>query len=217
VHLSSTLKRLAIKASKTASDLRLLSSGPRGGLTDIGLPPVQSGSSIMPGKLNPVIPEVVNQVAYQVIGNDLTITMAADGGQLQLNAFQPIIVHTLHGSIMHLTRALDVFTDRCVVGITADAERLRSTVNRSISLVTALAPRIGYTAATAVAEAARTSGRTVSEVVAEFGLLTAGLAADLLDPLRLANGDRTPSTTARASDVFGATAAAASPTGQGTP
>jgi aspartate ammonia-lyase len=214
VHLSSALKRLAIKVSKTSSDLRLLSSGPRGGMAEIGLPPVQSGSSIMPGKVNPVIPEVVNQVAYQVIGNDLTVTMAADGGQLQLNAFQPIIVHTLHESLVHLTHALDVLADRCVVGITADAERLRATLTDSIGLATALAPQIGYAAATAVAEAARTSGRTVPEVVAGLGLLAHDVAADLLDPLRLADGHHPPFTIARTSDATRATVATTTPSEQ---
>jgi aspartate ammonia-lyase len=200
VHLSSALKRLAIKASKTSSDLRLLSSGPRGGFAEIGLPPVQPGSSIMPGKVNPVIPEVVNQVAYHVIGNDLTVTMAAEGGQLQLNAFQPIIVYTLHQSLVHLTHALDVLAERCIVGITTDADRLRATLNDSIGLATALTPQIGYAAATAVAETARTSGRSVPEVVAGLGLLSTELVADLLDPLHLADADRTPFTTEREAD-----------------
>ena len=214
VHLSNALKRLAIKASKTSSDLRLLSSGPRSGFADIALPPVQSGSSIMPGKVNPVIPEVVNQVAYQVIGHDLTVTMAAEAGQLQLNAFQPIIVHSLHESLEHMTHALGVLTDRCIVGITADAARLRATLQSSIGLATVLTPQIGYAAATAVAEAARSSGRTVPEVVADLGLLTVDLAAELLDPLRLAGADEALLTIACTSTALPAVGAAATPTEQ---
>ncbi|GAS94099.1 aspartate ammonia-lyase [Mycolicibacterium canariasense] len=144
VQLSGVLKRTAVKLSKICNDLRLLSSGPRAGLGEINLPPVQAGSSIMPGKVNPVIPEVVNQVAFEVIGNDIAVSMAAEGGQLQLNAFEPIIAHSLFESLAHLTAACDTLRTRCVVGITANVARMRATVDHSIGLVTALNPYIGY-------------------------------------------------------------------------
>ncbi|WP_284978839.1 aspartate ammonia-lyase [Arthrobacter sp. fls2-241-R2A-200] len=187
VHLSGVLKRVAVKLSKICNDLRLLSSGPRAGLGEINLPAVQSGSSIMPGKINPVIPEVVSQVAYEVIGNDVTVTMAAEAGQLQLNAFEPIIVHSLHKSISHLEAACRTLTARCVRGITANTERLRLTVEQSIGLVTALNPHIGYASATAIAQEALATGKGVAELVLEHGLLTAGQLEELLSPERLAN------------------------------
>ncbi|WP_426300565.1 aspartate ammonia-lyase [Arthrobacter sp. R-11] len=187
VHLSGVLKRVAVKLSKICNDLRLLSSGPRAGLGEINLPAVQSGSSIMPGKINPVIPEVVSQVAYEVIGNDVTVTMAAEAGQLQLNAFEPIIVHSIHKSISHLEAACHTLTERCVRGITANAERLRLTVEQSIGLVTALNPHIGYASATAIAQEALASGRGVAELVLEHGMLTAEQLNELLRPERLAN------------------------------
>ncbi|MDQ4502141.1 aspartate ammonia-lyase [Sinomonas sp. ASV322] len=187
VHLSGVLKRVAVKLSKICNDLRLLSSGPRAGLGEINLPAVQSGSSIMPGKINPVIPEVVSQVAYEVIGNDVTITMAAEAGQLQLNAFEPIIVHSLHKSITHLEAACRTLTARCVRGITANDERLRASVEHSIGLVTALNPYLGYAAATSIAQEALATGRGVAELVLERGLLTAERLEELLKPERLAN------------------------------
>ncbi|WP_422933513.1 aspartate ammonia-lyase [Sinomonas sp. P47F7] len=187
VHLSGVLKRVAVKLSKICNDLRLLSSGPRAGLGEINLPAVQSGSSIMPGKINPVIPEVVSQVAYEVIGNDVTITMAAEAGQLQLNAFEPIIVHSLHKSITHLEAACRTLTERCVRGITANTGRLRASVEHSIGLVTALNPYLGYAAATSIAQEALASGRGVAELVLERGLLTAERLEELLRPERLAN------------------------------
>ncbi|UYY81310.1 aspartate ammonia-lyase [Arthrobacter sp. YA7-1] len=187
VHLSGVLKRVAVKLSKICNDLRLLSSGPRAGLGEINLPAVQSGSSIMPGKINPVIPEVVSQVAYEVIGNDVTVTMAAEAGQLQLNAFEPIIVHSLHKSISHLEAACRTLTSRCIRGITANTERLRLTVEQSIGLVTALNPHIGYASATAIAQEALASGKGVAELVLEHGLLTSEQLDELLRPERLAN------------------------------
>lgn len=192
VHLSGVLKRAAVKVSKICNDLRLLSSGPRAGLGEIRLPPVQAGSSIMPGKVNPVIPEVVNQVAYEVIGNDLTITMAAEAGQLQLNAFEPIIVHSLSKSIDHLAVACRVLRERCVDGITADVEHLERSVAESIGLATALCPRIGYYAATKIATDAQITGRRVADLVLESGLLTAPELEDLLQPARMANLDACP-------------------------
>lgn len=186
VHLSGVLKRIAVKLSKSCNDLRLLSSGPRAGLNEINLPPVQAGSSIMPGKVNPVIPEVVNQVAFEVIGNDVTITMAAEAGQLQLNAFEPIILHSLSESITHLRTACLVLAERCVSGITANTEVLRAAVENSIGLVTALNPHIGYSAATAIAKEALATGRGVAELVLEKGLLPADRLAAVLSPEQVA-------------------------------
>jgi aspartate ammonia-lyase len=182
VQLSSVLKRLALKLSKTASDLRLLSSGPRAGLADIQLPAVQAGSSMMPGKVNPVIPEVVNQVAFEVIGNDVTISFAAEHGQLQLNAFAPIIAHRLFEGIEHLGAAVLALAGRCVQGITADRERLRRTVERSIGLATALTPSIGYERATEVAREALRTDRGIYELVYEKGWLTREQLDEALSP-----------------------------------
>jgi aspartate ammonia-lyase len=187
VHLSGVLKRVAVKLSKICNDLRLLSSGPRAGLGEITLPAVQSGSSIMPGKVNPVIPEVVNQVAYEVIGNDVTITMAAEGGQLQLNAFEPIIVHSLTKSLTHLEAACLTLAEKCVRGITAHPDKLRAQVEHSIGLATALNPQLGYATSTAIALEALATGRGVAELVLEHGLLSAAELDELLRPERLAN------------------------------
>ncbi|MEV6130716.1 aspartate ammonia-lyase [Streptomyces violaceusniger] len=186
VHLSGVLKRIAVKLSKSCNDLRLLSSGPRAGLNEINLPPVQAGSSIMPGKVNPVIPEVVNQVAFEVIGNDVAITMAAEAGQLQLNAFEPIILHSLSESVTHLRAACLVLAERCVAGITANTERLRTSVENSIGLVTALNPYIGYSAATSIAKEALATGRGVAELVLEKGLLPPDRLAQVLRPEEIA-------------------------------
>ncbi|MDT2008649.1 aspartate ammonia-lyase [Rhodococcus opacus] len=172
VQLSGVLKRTAVKLSKMCNDLRLLSSGPRVGLGEINLPAVQAGSSIMPGKVNPVIPEVVNQVAFEVIGNDVTITLAAEGGQLQLNAFEPIIAHSLFASLSHLAAACEALTSRCVVGITANVAHMRAGVERSIGLVTAMSPYLGYETATCLAAEALDTDRNVTELVLERGLLT---------------------------------------------
>jgi aspartate ammonia-lyase len=173
VQVSGVLKRVAIKLSKTCNDLRLLSSGPRAGLNEINLPAVQAGSSIMPGKVNPVIPEVVNQVAFEVIGNDVAVSFAAEAGQLQLNAFEPLVAHSLFKSLKHLKNACDTLRTRCVTGITANREYLLHTVEQSISIVTALNPHIGYERASEVAREAYASGKTVREVVLEKEFLTA--------------------------------------------
>ena len=165
VQLSGVLKRVAVKLSKTCNDLRLLSSGPRAGLGEINLPPMQAGSTIMPGKVNPVIPEVVNQIAFEVIGNDVTVTFAAEAGQLQLNAFEPIIAHSLFKSLNHLRNGCLTLAERCVKGITANREHLRQLVEHSIGIVTALNPYIGYTNATAVAQEALATGRSVYDLV----------------------------------------------------
>ncbi|MFE9438216.1 aspartate ammonia-lyase [Streptomyces sp. NPDC006602] len=185
VLFSGVLKRVAIKLSKICNDLRLLSSGPRTGLSEIGLPPAQAGSSIMPGKVNPVIPEVVNQVAFEVIGYDVTVSMAAEAGQLQLNAFEPVIAHSLFESVTRLTAACGALTDRCVTGITADAEHLRRTVEYSIGVVTALNPHIGYTAATSIAAEALATGRSIPSLVVGRELLTEAELADILSPENL--------------------------------
>lgn len=182
VHLSGILKRIATKLSKTCNDLRLLSSGPRAGLGEINLPAVQAGSSIMPGKVNPVIPEVVNQIAYEVIGNDVTVTFAAEGGQLQLNAFEPIIAHSIFKSLRHLGAGCRTLADRCVSGITANEQHMRDGVERSIGIVTALNPYIGYANATAVARAAHASGGSVYDIVLEHGLLTRAQLDAILRP-----------------------------------
>src|SRR4051812_11010161 len=172
VQLSGVLKRCSVKLSKICNDLRLLSSGPRAGLGEINLPAMQPGSSIMPGKVNPVIPEVVNQVCFDVIGGDVTVTMAAEAGQLQLNVFEPIIAYRLLRSIESLRNACVVLRERCIDGITANPDRMREFVEHSIGIVTALVPVIGYDRATAVAKEALDSGRGVFEIVLERGLLT---------------------------------------------
>jgi aspartate ammonia-lyase len=172
VMVSGVLKRIAVKLSKTSNDLRLLSSGPRAGFDEINLPPRQAGSSIMPGKVNPVIPEVVNQIAFAVIGNDVTVTMAAEAGQLQLNAFEPIMCRALMMSITQLRQGCYVLADACVSGITANVEKLRLSVEQSIGLVTAISPVLGYENATIVAQKALADGSSVREVVLELGLMT---------------------------------------------
>jgi aspartate ammonia-lyase len=182
VQLSGVLKRVAVKLSKICNDLRLLSSGPRAGLGEINLPPMQPGSSIMPGKVNPVIPEVVNMVCFQVVGNDLTITMAAEAGQLQLNVFEPVIGFNLFQSVGMLARAAVVLRERCVVGITANRERLREMVYHSIGLVTALVPYIGYERSAAVATEALATGRGVYELVCEKGWLSREALDEILTP-----------------------------------
>ena len=180
VLFSGVLKRVAVKLSKICNDLRLLSSGPRAGFGEIRLPAVQAGSSIMPGKVNPVIPEVVNQVAYLVIGHDLTVTLCAEGGQLQLNAFEPTIGYCVLTSLRVLTAAIDTLTKRCVVGIEVDRARCMEMVENSIGLVTALGPTLGYEACSRIAKRALAENRRVADIVLEEGLLTAPQLADLL-------------------------------------
>ena len=172
VQLSGVLKRVAVKLSKVCNDLRLLSSGPRAGLGEINLPAVQAGSSIMPGKVNPVIPEVVNQVAFEVIGNDMTVTMAAEAGQLQLNAFEPVIAHSLFKSLAHLAAACRTLGERCVRGISANRERARRLLDDSTALVTALNPYIGYARSSEIAKEALATGRRVYDLVLEKKLMT---------------------------------------------
>ena len=171
VMFSGVVKRAAVKLSKLCNDLRLLSSGPRCGFGEINLPPMQPGSSIMPGKVNPVIPEVVNQVAFQVIGNDLTITLAAEAGQLQLNVMEPILAYSLATSMRNLTAAVNVLTTKCIVGITANRDRCREQVEHSIGIVTAVMPAIGYKKATEVAKEALETGVPVRELILRKGYL----------------------------------------------
>lgn len=182
VQVSGVLKRVAVKLSKLCNDLRLLSSGPRAGLGEISLPPVQAGSSIMPGKVSPVIPEVVNQIAYEVIGNDVTVSFAAEAGQLQLNAFLPIIAHSVFKSLTHLQRGCVILAERCARGISVNRERIEEMMSRSITVITALSPHIGYGTAGEVAQEALQTGRSVADLVVEKGLLTREQLDVLLRP-----------------------------------
>lgn len=172
VSYSSSLKRLSVKLSKMSNDLRLMSSGPRAGLNEINLPPMQPGSTIMPGKVNPVIPEVVSQIAFKVIGNDLSISMAAEAGQLELNVMEPVMVQSLFQSIEMLKNGMKVLTARCIVGITANEEHCLAMVQNSIGLVTALNPYIGYDASNLIAKKAQETGRSVYDLVLEQKLLS---------------------------------------------
>jgi aspartate ammonia-lyase len=182
VTYSGSIKRLAVKLSKMSNDLRLLSSGPRAGFNEINLPPMQPGSTIMPGKVNPVIPEVVNQIAFKVIGNDLTVSLAAEAGQLELNEMEPVIVQSLFESIEMLKNGMLVLKNRCITGITANEEHCRDMVQRSIGLVTALNPYIGYDASTQIAKEALETGRSVYDLVLAKGLLSREELNKILDP-----------------------------------
>jgi aspartate ammonia-lyase len=182
VMLSGVLKRVAVKLSKICNDLRLLSSGPRAGLHEITLPAMQPGSSIMPGKVNPVIPEVVNQVCFQVIGNDIVVTMAAEAGQLQLNVMEPVIAFNIFQSVEMLTQSAIVLRERCILGITANRDHIRALLERSIGIVTALVPWIGYDRATAVAREALETDRGVYELVLEKQWMSREELDDVLSP-----------------------------------
>lgn len=179
---SSAIKRLAVKLSKICNDLRLLSSGPRTGLSEINLPPMQPGSSIMPGKVNPVIPEVVNQIAFTVIGNDLTITMAAEAGQLQLNVMEPIIAYSLMQNIDILMNGMNTLREKCIDGITVNADRCRDMVMNSIGLVTALNPYLGYENSTIIAAEALKTGKGVYDLILEHGMMDKAKLDDILKP-----------------------------------
>ena len=182
VMYSSALKQLAVKLSKICNDLRLLSSGPRAGLNEINLPPMQPGSSIMPGKVNPVIPEVVNQIAYKVIGNDLSVTLAAEAGQLELNVMEPVMVECLFESIEMLKSGMKTFGLRCIKGITANKEVCESDVRNSIGIVTALNPHLGYEICTELAKEALENNRSVYELVLEKELMSQAKLDDVLSP-----------------------------------
>jgi len=165
VLVSAMLKRVAVKLSKVANDLRLLNSGPVAGLNEINLPKMQPGSTIMPGKVNPVIPEAVNQACFEVMGNDVTVTLAAQAGQLQLNAMQPLIVYKLLESASLLRNAVNVLAVRCVGGITANRDRCREYVEKSAAVATVLSPYLGYETAARIAELASASNRTIIDIV----------------------------------------------------
>lgn len=182
VAVSGAVKTCAVNLSKMCNDLRLLSSGPRCGFNEINLPPRQNGSSIMPGKVNPVIPEVVNQVAFNIMGNDLTITMAAEAGQLELNAFEPIIFWNLTHAVEFLTYAVNTLVDNCIVGITANRERCKEMVDHSVGIITALCPHIGYAAAAEIAKKAIQTGASVKELILQEGILDQGTLERILDP-----------------------------------
>ena len=185
-HLSGSLRDYALELIRLANDLRLMSSGPNTALAELTLPAVQPGSSIMPGKVNPVIPEMVDMVAFQVIGHDLTVAMAAQAGQLELNVMMPVVAFNLLQALHLLTTASRVLAARCVRGITANVARCHAYAQRSLALVTALAPRIGYLHAAEIAKLSLTSGKPVAELVVSRGLLSAQEAKRLLDPARLA-------------------------------
>jgi aspartate ammonia-lyase len=182
---SSSLKRNAIKLSKICNDLRLLSSGPQAGIGEINLPAMQAGSSIMPVKVNPVIPEAVNQVAFAVAGADVTVTMAVEGGQLQLNAFEPVIAHSIFQSITWMRQAMWTLRVNCVDGITANRERLGAMVGASVGVVTALTPFIGYAASAALAKTALLTNRNVADLVVEAGLMSRDEVMKQISPARL--------------------------------
>ena len=179
---SSALKRMAVKISKICNDLRLLSSGPRAGFNEINLPPVQPGSSIMPGKVNPVMPEMMNQICFRVIGNDLTVTFAAEAGQLQLNVMEPVLVYSIMQSILFLSRGMDTLRLKCIDGITANREVCEMLVRKSIGIATALNPYIGYKNSTRIAKLALESGRGVYELVLEEKLLSKEELDNILKP-----------------------------------
>jgi aspartate ammonia-lyase len=187
---SGSLKRSAIKLSKICNDLRLLSSGPQAGISEINLPPRQAGSSIMPGKVNPVIPEAVSQVAYAVAGADVTVTMAAEAGQLQLNAFEPVIAHSLLQSVAWMREACATLRVNCVDGITANTGRLAQMVAMSVGVVTALVPYIGYAAAAAVAKRALATSRPIADLVVEAGLMTRDAVEERLSLTHLTDAAR---------------------------
>ncbi len=182
---SSVLRLLAIELTRICNDLRLLASGPTTGFAEIVLPAVQPGSSIMPGKVNPSMAEMLNMVCFQVMGNDLTVSMAVQAGQLELNVMMPVMAHNLHQSIEILKNALRVFIDRCIVGIVADADRCRRYAESSMALATALNTYVGYARAAEVVKRALREQKTIIDVVREEKLLTETQIAQILDPLKL--------------------------------
>jgi len=185
VEVSSAVKAWAVVLSKISNDLRLMGSGPRCGILEINLPEVQPGSSIMPGKVNPVIPEVVNQVAFQVIGNDLTINLASEAGQLELNVMEPVLAFNLMQSFDIMTNVQNTFVERCVEGITANEERCREYVEKSIGIVTALNPHIGYEKTCLVAKEALKGQKSIREIVLAHKFLEEGKLNKILDPYEM--------------------------------
>lgn len=182
VFFSGILKRIALKVSKVCNDLRLLASGPRCGLAEINLPPMAPGSSIMPGKVNPVIPEVMNQCCFEVIGNDVAISFGAEAGQLELNVMEPLIIYKLFSSVRVLIRGMNTFRTKCVTGITANEEHCKEMVHNSIGIVTALLPHIGYKSCSNAAAKALAEKRPVADIVVELGYLTEAKVKELLTP-----------------------------------
>ncbi|MBO5954252.1 MAG: aspartate ammonia-lyase [Oscillospiraceae bacterium] len=181
-YVSAALKTCAISCSKMANDFRLMSSGPRCGFEEINLPAMQNGSSIMPGKVNPVIPEVMSQAAFCIIGNDMTITMAAEAGQLELNYAEPVLYHKLFESIVALTGAVQTLTDNCVVGITANEERCRELVEGSVGVITAICPKVGYAESADIAKTAIKTGESVREVLKSKNIFSEEEIEKILDP-----------------------------------
>lgn len=180
--VSGAVKTCAVNLSKMSNDLRLMSSGPRTGLGEINLPPKQHGSSIMPGKVNPVIPEVVNQVAFNIIGNDMAITLATEAGQLELNAFEPIIFYNLFQSIETLTYAVRTLVDNCITGIAANKEHCHAQVENSVGIITAICPYVGYDKASEIAKEAIHSGASVKDLILRKKLLSEAELEQILDP-----------------------------------
>ena len=185
VSVSGVLKTCAVNLSKMSNDLRLMSSGPRTGFGEINLPAKQNGSSIMPGKVNPVIPEVVSQVAYNVMGNDVTITMAAEAGQLELNAFEPVIFYNLFESIETLTHAMETFIVNCVEGITENKERCQDMVENSVGIITAICPHVGYKVSAKIAKTAIKTGESVRKLALNEHVLTEEQLNKILDPMEM--------------------------------
>ena len=184
-YVSSALKTCAISCSKMANDFRLMSSGPRCGFEEINLPEMQNGSSIMPGKVNPVIPEVMSQAAFLIIGNDMTITMAAEAGQLELNYAEPVLYHKLFESIIVLTGAVQTFVDNCVSGITANRDRCRDLVEQSVGIITAICPTVGYKMSADIAKDAIKTGKPVREILKSKNIFTNEEIDEILDPEKM--------------------------------
>ena len=185
VAVSGAIKACAVTLSKISNDLRLMSSGPKAGFAEINLPAKQNGSSIMPGKVNPVIPEVMSQVAFNIIGNDMTITMAAEAGQLELNAFEPVIFYCLFQSISTLANAVETFVDNCISGITANEDRCRELVENSVGIITVICPHVGYQTAAKIAKKALQTGESVRSLILKEGLMTEEVLDSVLDPISM--------------------------------
>lgn len=183
--ISGVIKTCAVNLSKIANDLRLMSSGPRTGLGEINLPAKQNGSSIMPGKVNPVIPEVINQIAFNIIGNDVTVNMAVEAGQLELNAFEPVIFYNVFQSIETLTNGVDTLINNCILDITANRERCSELVNNSVGIVTAICPYIGYRSAAKIAKKAIKTGESVKKIILNEGILKEAQINELINPLQM--------------------------------
>merc|ERR1711972_149838 len=182
LYFSGVMRNVAVKVSKVCNDLRLLASGPRCGLSEINLPPMAPGSSIMPGKVNPVIPEVMNMCCFETLGNDLTVAFGAEAGQLELNVMEPVVIYKLFTTIRVLTRGLNIFRERCVEGITANEERCKEMVHNSIGIVTALLPHIGYKNCSTAAAKALAEKRPVADIVVELGFLDTEKVKEVLQP-----------------------------------